>query len=210
MSDTPTIDWIAPIADFDALSPAEKRVAIARDVLKGVQTRRLTPVTDSYSELNIGDPDRAAQLIASDASLRDVLPTLQSCKVCAIGAAGMAVIGRVNQFGMHHFEQKLLRAGDELYKTNRAEVDDDALRETLVRYFTPLQIAMMECAYMKSTSFANYQPGVAFRTYVLNDTVCDNKAIHAAVAFGYQFDADDERLSAIWQNVIDNNGEFVP
>lgn len=79
-------------ARFDALSPAERRMAIARDVLAQLKKGRLVARADIYVNTMPGSTISVvgdAQEVADNPGLR--------CTVCAIGSAVVSAVGLFDQ-----------------------------------------------------------------------------------------------------------------
>jgi hypothetical protein len=80
-------------AEFAALSPAQKRVAIAIDVVEQLQSRnsRLVPRNGTYMTAG-----KASFKLEPGQKLDKVFSKIESCQVCAIGAAFMCSVGRLD------------------------------------------------------------------------------------------------------------------
>jgi len=164
-------------ARFDALSPAERRMAIARDVLDQLCTGRMQAKRGIYVGEREGgdtDVDADAQVVADDPYLK--------CTVCAIGSA---VTSAVRLFD---------RAPQ---KTSLPSLSCTGMRdEYLSRFFSRGQQALMEAAFEMS-DICGLAP---FMTL----------GVKKAVEFGLRHKTDAARMRAIWRNVLENGGTFVP
>ena len=72
----------------------------------------------------------------------------------------------------------------------------DELCEVLERWFTPRMLSLIECAFEMDNGY-----GEVYSTLSDRDE---------AVEFGEDYEDDEERLRAIYQNIIDNAGTFRP
>lgn len=169
-------------ARFDALTPAERRMAIAREVLDLTSRRVLVPRQGHYVDnvdgcydINLYGP---AQKVADNPKLR--------CNVCQIGAA---VVVAVKLFDRVPGEHSML-----------GSLATPSLREDyLDRFFSREQQALMECAFETDTSFRHYMtPSLEL------------EAAEKAVAFGNRYEGELPRFRAIWRNVLRNGGTFIP
>lgn len=77
---------------FNSLNKAQKRVAVAKDVLKHLDEMRI--VTGSYVTIDLND------LYVFGKSLSKAFPKIRSdCEVCAIGACFLSIVGIVDNIG---------------------------------------------------------------------------------------------------------------
>lgn len=186
---------------FKRLTPAGKRVAIAKDVLAQLNAKMILarsgvyfsskPVEEllnTYESVsgswNYDSRQDKLKAELEDTQLCDVLEG-QKCTVCGIGAAFVSAV----------------RLGDDLTVPN-AGTDDGSMREYLVRYFEPEQVGAIESAF-EEECFMSVAVGWGVTTaqYDLETR---------AIAFGQQYRSDAKRLRAIFENIIANKGTFVP
>lgn len=181
---------------FVRMSPDRQRVQIARDILAQIETNRFIAKSGTY--LRLFDGAKANKLfypwgaISSDETARLSAEAKQTqiqtalanirCKVCAIGSAFVAAVDRANECTVSQM---------------RGTNDDFYMRRYLRKWFSTKQLGLIESAFERDTNFA------ARRRVLASERA-------AAVDFGRRIQSDRERLIAIWQNVIDNDGEFRP
>lgn len=166
---------------FAKASPAKKRVMIAQDVLAALKARRLKARAGMYL---VGD------LAGKKGELRDILPTVPPCSVCAKGAIMLCTVMRrdrvkVNDvFGYYdHF--------DERTENRRSAFKGRKMSRLLGGVFSPSQLAMIE----------NEFEG---RHY-------DESDPRAPGPLGYGLpETSGRRLVAIMENIVKNGGTFVP
>jgi wyosine [tRNA(Phe)-imidazoG37] synthetase (radical SAM superfamily) len=117
--------------EFFNSSKPEKRVRIAKDVLKRIEFDNLVPTTGHYiMTQTIIDIHNKNPLL----SLKDIINSDISCEVCAKGAMFCAYIGRVNDFPAYNVTNWNNRLGNKLnYK--------------ILEIFTPKQLALIETAF---------------------------------------------------------------
>ncbi len=88
----------------------------------------------------------------------------------------------------------------EVMYTNRArivDIESNFMKTRLEEYFTTSQVCLIETAFEMDYDFVGSNcefPSLAFR----------------AVTFGKQFEFDKDRMVAIMQNIITNDGIFIP
>jgi hypothetical protein len=104
------------------------------------------------------------------------------CGVCAIGAVFVATVRRFNQL--------TLRELDEQNRGYRGELTD-----YLERFFDANQLNLMEWAFEGSHIEGNDYDYCGYES--------------AIIAFHRQYEDDNARLVAIFENIIKNKGRFV-
>lgn len=174
---------------------AQARVLIARDVLKGLRARKLKPTPGVY----VRYPSRVEKKIQAAPVGQDVRGVVGqgACEVCAIGAAVVAKI--------HRFDQVKIRAEERWdalvcryistgrgggFFRNHGAVED----------IFPLEMLnQMEEAFEVDDSINELKLGELQR-YDLS----------YAQEFGVKRKDPTKRLRAIFQNIVDNGGDFVP
>ena len=179
---------------FASLTPSEKRVAIARDVLEWLSEGRLKAKSGMYIavyETPAMEPGESLRSV----DIEDI--NRYSCQACALGSV----------FALASF-----RCGLSIGAAARAEVPiNEAIHEQLRDIFDARQLAQIECAFEASPGFdyevlsrdeaqaaAQFGRRVAVPICTLRD------------AAAYQASRDARVMRAIMQNIIDNDGTFVP
>jgi hypothetical protein len=197
---------------FEKMSPAKKRVRIAKDVIEMLDTQKLQAKTGSYlhasrisdgqyeydydadmyevqyrvqSFVDPGDTRYLRQQQEAEATpVHVLLDKVESCTVCAIGSAFVASVLRANKVTMGDIGGKI--GGGSTH------------REYLQRFFTKAQLGLIESAFERSDEYST-RVGVSA------------KLAGKAVEFGGEtLGNDDKRLRAIFNNIIDNDGTFKP
>jgi hypothetical protein len=183
---TPTMTTAEKNARFAAMSPAEKRVAIAHDVIEQLRLEKIYATQGTYLNAPAGNAvleSNAAETFGSAACQACAIGSLLAC---AIGAQDSVTLSDVNAIvGLRSIEM----AGSDAFRY-------------LERYFDKEQMVMIE---------------TAFEGDLISDDVFEisRQSEHECVDFhDYYRDEDgvDETrlLTAIMQNIINNNGTFVP
>ncbi len=172
----------------------EARLAIARDVIRHVEGKRLLasrglyisfhdydlPWSDSFDNL-------AASLFLEDTSLE--------CAVCAIGAACMVAVGLYDEAETleHDWNQNIL---DDASPAD-ISLDSDGMHEVLEKWFTASQLGLIECAFEGSTEYGTRHATESERLKASNFRHLDQHS-------------SEETLIDIFQNILDNDGIFKP
>lgn len=121
---------------FEALSPAEQRVAIFRDIIAQLDARTFTAKTGTYVEVP---------------SLLDTVEEsviTQPCTVCAIGAAFVSAVRLGDRLDEHAFGEYGVESADDLSGA------DSPMRDHLERFFTSDDLGLLESAFEMSEGFA--------------------------------------------------------
>jgi len=164
---------------------AAVRVAIAKDVIY-----RLSNPTQGYSALsnyyiNIDGTDITGYDYLSDQDLNDDLQSHVGkldgrCQVCALGGLLLSKARLYN-----HVPLDLFHLGFEA----------NAVRQGLLDIFELMQLRLIEIAFEVDDFF-----GLGL----------DESSIEKALHFGSQFNNEASRMIAIMQNIVNNNGTFIP
>lgn len=181
------------------LTKKQARVAIANDVLKLLNSRHLK-VASSNGYLVVKDNTDIKDIVG-DNMLCDAQPSInklvKNCEVCALGSAMVSYVRlfdniTLRELGIHNsFWDK-----DEII----IETDKIDISEKLGDIFSLEQLDMIEAAFERDSTFADYEDkGDSFH----------NK-INKSLLFGEKYKSDRQRLIAIMQNIVDNDGTFKP
>lgn len=173
---------------FDEMSQRERAVAVAEDVIKTIRAENNIQIRKgSY----FGGRFKL-DVVDENAELQHLLPEIerQGCSVCARGAAFLSHVRLFDNF----------KASRVLGRTDDHDFNYDAgcgwhtTENTLQDTFSEQTRNLIECAFEMSR---NHRYGVSL------------ELAQGAVEFGVRFPKDDERLVAIMENVIANDGEFT-
>ena len=168
---------------FEELSKPEQRVAIAKDVIKHLNTGKIKATVGTYFENSFIDKHLYK---LSDENKNVELQTLLEkddvkCKVCALG--GMFVVDVLNNDHL-------------LVGKKERDIDSYLERKRLKKYFSTSQLSLIENSFEKMN---------------IVDPTSNNWSVnYDGVEFGKKFKSPKDRLIAIMQNVIDNKGTFIP
>jgi hypothetical protein len=192
---------------FRALPPAEKRVAIAKDVLKWLRAGKLTPCPGSY-------------MGPLDPNITDVVNGF-TCQACAIGAVFACSVehGEAGGTVVHYLDGQWDDAGQWVPDRQPVGFDGTAMVNRLGGLFTPAQLRLMEAAFE-----GRYNTRIGDLCRDLGRSEGDAAVKRAWALFeknksvlepdggqGPRYQAAARRrLVAIMKNIIANGGEFKP
>jgi len=163
---------------------AKLRVAIAKDVLKWITPKNVNSGTGYVCSNKEG----TSSLLGDKDSKKVAVKLQKKCSVCAKGALLLSVVAKYNEFDFAATNMD----------DNYIAIDHAALKDRLTEFFDPGQLDLIEVAF-ESTE----PPNERDKEYY---TVSNFKAQQ----FGGKYSKDITRLRKIMQNIIDNDGEFIP
>jgi hypothetical protein len=172
---------------FQELSPAQKRVAIAKDVIAQVKMKKIVGKEGSYIIFE------GKELVFED---NFEVPLKQDCEACAVGSVFLSMC-RLTGKKNHEVKE-----WDEDYD-NRKSFAFKAFKRSLMPYFSIIQLSMIEAAFEKEFTDYNHKQGVSERPI-------DIELLSASKNFGQEIQDDTERLVTIMKNIVDNKGCFIP
>jgi len=166
---------------FETLSPSEKRVEIAKDVVASIRKGQYYACSGVYVHPNYTvdchDDEQFQNLLKNNEV---------TCSVCAIGACFMSLIRFTNNLTVGEYHSSSSRFGQ-----------DNDFRRRLEEYFPPEQLGLIEAAFEQAEGFA------------LNMGV-DSGLATKAMNFRTDEEDDEDALIRICENITENNGEFIP
>lgn len=181
----------------DFKTKGEARVAIAKDVIQWMDTKKMLVANAGY--LYSSSDLFSFKDVGENADLRSKLQG-KECRVCALGAVFLTTVDRFNKVG----------CGDISVEPNPYFPEKDytinhlrrnSLTKYLKRYFTPLQMGMIESAFECS----EYYDGLSTSA---------QRAVIKAMNYGINLHnngVDPEgKLRSIMKNIITNKGTFKP
>jgi len=173
---------------FNKLSRQEKAVLVAKDVLAQLKTKRYTANAGSYIKDTIKEDFKG--------SIQKNFNKIKECKVCALGACLLSSTKLGN-----------ILTTDDLYLSDYSSVgvsdlDNKNIKKLLKSIFTPSQMYLIESAF---EGFSYDSDRVAVDIFKQK---CNDKIEHVVNSFHRKYDNDKERLIAIMENIISNNGVF--
>ena len=190
---------------FNKLSKAKKAVLVAQDVLAQIATNKYVPNTGAYV--------RFEYEIDFEGDIKSNFDKLPQCSVCALGSMLLSCTNLGNIL-----TTDIIING----RIGHYELQDDDVKELFSSIFSDKQLLMIE------TSFEGYS---AWECWTVSDIKKHSKAFFsyfecagryadderlsfeetlACQKLFLSFDSDQYRLEAICNNIIKNNGIFIP
>jgi len=195
---------------FRRATPEQKRVLIAKDVLKELAAESFITINGRWvvAEQNIVTEKE----LEDNAQLSVALKRLPQCEVCAIGGMFIAAVKRYNKIQCQGlFDPYSCSA---LGYSDYTHSETAALFGFLEKFFTPKQLSMIEVAYEGDAAGSN--------TSILSQNERDkvlefhsNNGNACEMPDDTLEEKDEKRIEsklcmkAIMENIVDN-GEFAP
>lgn len=168
-----------------AMTPAEQRVAIAKDVIKQIKEQKLIVRCGRYAALLHAFDLPNGPVVGGKFSQQTLLREDVRCEVCAVGAA---IVSGLRLFNGASF--------DIIWSPDGEGAADKA------HWFSRSQTALIERAFEKKAAciIANCLP----------DCAPTGELLERVLAFKRRYRSPRKRVLAIYRNIIRNNGEFKP
>jgi hypothetical protein len=182
-------------AAFKKMTATQKRIAIAKDVLKSLKNGKLVANTGSYCEWDMNS-EKMNTLEEGSVELQDLMVggVIESCHVCAIGSifTSKVMLGDDFRVGI----EKEYYSGSRL-RVEDISCSDDKMITALKGIFTESQLRLMEFAFEGNDICNNHLSKPEKFKERLRD-------------FYHNYYSSHERLVAIMKNIIKNEGVFKP
>lgn len=175
---------------FNKLSKPQKRVEIAKDVIAQIKAEKYAATFGEYiSTYDLSD------IMDNSVNKRSLQPLLltknYSCSVCQKGALFLSTVRKRNKF--------LVRTSYDIPSSS------DSIETEISDIFTKNQLDLMEVAFELEIC-----GGATDNPYLDNGFRNPTKIAQKAIDFGEKYDYSKDRMIAICQNLINNNGTFKP
>ncbi len=210
--------------DLDSLSPAEKRVAIAQDVIKQIDGSKIIPKNNTWLHASEGQLITGEDVV-NDRGLKEVLcEMVKPCQACQLGALIFSTVRLLNKvsvreaLGIRNYDPKLNWHNNGTRSLSFSDMDS-----YLQKYFDTNQLEMMEFCFENGRGS---NPESKFEDDIIEKLQKLNAPFLGEAYEADDYDEDDDYeldrihlrpvedpeglMRAICQNIIDNKGEFVP
>lgn len=187
----------------------EKCMRVAQDVIDHL--RLLDVRSGVYCDGEL--PSTCEDASGDDSARKHIDGISKECRVCAVGAMFLSYVRVYNKTELSEFmgHSYGLSAGDDF------EVDLDVIQDKLHTVFMPPQLELIECAFEQGP--VNQKTlGIAGDEYCSDEdwaqhdpnSECTGAEMRAAEDFGDKYNTPMKRLRAIMQNIVKNEGLFIP
>lgn len=180
-----------PEIKFSGLSKAQKRVALAQDVVDQVRAKRFVPERGTWCEFD--DSELSELPTTSGLQQAFIEKKLEKCEVCALGALMMSTVLFKNKVTVGDMQDSSV-----LHYDGWSEADEKAVNQ-LHSIFPEAQLRLIELAF---------ELGGGYFYWNEPESVLDEDT--RAVKFGRRYKSENTRIVGIMNNIIKNNGTFKP
>ncbi len=180
----------------------DKRVAVARDVIERIALGRARYVPGSYMRRrDYNERWRTGALTEDVQGCADFLEG--ECSVCLLGGLLLSKARLFNAVPFAKFDP------GGYFTVSGRQADGAAIADVLADVFDPATLATMEAAFELAAGYYNSSP------LLKRLTDAEIERLQAGKAFGHAFGDQSElyvndRVLAVMNNLIANDGEFVP
>lgn len=174
------------LTDFKNLSLPKQRVAIAKDVIKQIKKGCYYPKESDYINFS-EDFDLSEKTLKKD--IKKNFRLIKECEVCALGSVILSCT----------------RFTNELTFSDLLEGDDREFKKIL-EIFDAKQLSLIEHAF---EGFHYDRDGVFAGKAFDWDVILTKSEIKKTKLFHDSYSDSDDRLIAIMENIIKNDGEFT-
>lgn len=169
-------------AAFKKANKKRKIVLLAKDVIERIKLKQLKATAGVTCRLE----DKRG--VKAEDSIKEILPKIKNCECCAKGALFLGYIGRVNEMTVGEIEDETSHNSSEMKK--------------LLKIFDENQLSLIETAFEghQVVNIDSKKEWIEIKEDVLDK----------AVQYFYDYPSSTKRLVAICENLIKNQGTFIP
>lgn len=184
--------------EYKKMTKAEKRVAIAQDVIAQIKCETYVPQSGVYVDIDTSEKsdDIGQDLDDIEQKSADLLITegMVQCTVCAKGAM---------------FMSHIRKDSDTCTLSDAMEgQDENVIENRLTDTFSEEQLDLIESAFESDGSF--YADNHDEDSYDDDGDFSPGSLGNKAQKYGSRYNDDQKRLLAIMRNIIRNKGTFKP
>jgi hypothetical protein len=173
-------------AEFKKATKAQKRVMIAQDVLAQLKAKRYVAESGCWVQANYNSAVPLADIKYTD-SVQELFveKKIESCNVCALGGLFMSCTNFNNNTLLEDLDFASSELGD--------LIEEVKLSNKLNKIFSVKQLKLIE-VYFEGNDGYFYE----------------NREYDTVKAFYIKYPSDKKRLQLIMENIVKNDGIFVP
>lgn len=199
--------------NFKKMSASQKRVAIAKDVIDQLKKENYTAVTNSYLTVFAPENNTLSAVLSGTEKVDDTsgvvsnidaaalfCDTSTTCTCCARAAMFVSSVRKFDNLKLGEVDIDYLYPQDKI----ELELENFQFEHQEVKFFTPLQILMIESCYERANLGHKAPKGID--AWSKNNTILAD----ASALYGKSLSSNaKERMIQIMKNIIKNKGTFV-
>lgn len=171
--------------EFSKLTASEKRVSIAKDVIKQLKAGSFIAAHRVYVRSKQLQSKIETLGFDDSCELKSLLPTV-TCECCAKGSLFLSEVSKRNKYKVD--------SSTSIF----CDIDSETITNRLNNLFTKNQLDLIETAFEGEL------------IEIDNDFLRKSKSTSKAIVFKYNFKKPSDVLIAIMENIITNKGTFKP
>lgn len=168
------------VEEFNALPKDKQKVIIAKDVIAQLNANKYVASKGNWIKALVGHN--------LEGSVRDNFDEIESCTVCALGACLLSAVKYKNELEFSDLN-------------NNSFTQNSKVANLFTSIFTPSELKIIEGAFEGGN---NAYTKMSFKVTAPKTTGEELTKFHK---FYNSYENDDQRLRALMQGIIDNNGE---
>lgn len=172
---------------FQALPRNKKAIAVAKDVLKRIDTKQIKPRSGSLLKIHRTHLPYG-NVYGTNYDLQSLVEKGAGCTACALGAAMCSIAHFRDEIKVDSDGRPFNRDGDEYVLPNSGKLKDVFGKD----------MPIIEYAFERGGST------------ITENWTFPGDMLNSAEGFGRKFRSDRDRLTAIMKNIIKNDGRFIP
>lgn len=185
---------------FKNATPAQKRVLIAKDVLKQIKQKKISPQNGIFMDIS---RDTLLNFNYEDSFQKALIEgSIPPCECCAQGAMFISCTLFNNQTKIYD----ILKYNNGDYIFGGQIEDNEIISNKLNQIFSKNQLILIEIAFEKGEGYFTCNESYSN----IPKSISKSKYLKAKNFFGDDDVDSEERMIAIMKNIIKNKGEFIP
>lgn len=181
---------------FNKLSKARKAVLVAEDVLLQIKAKKYVPKTDKYIAI-IGEYFYTRELNSRDIKTNfDIIPP---CQVCALGSMLLSCTHLGN---LLTFDDIIING------SGMRDINNDNVKKLFKSIFDDKTLTLIETCFENTEKFNTI--GIDNFGKDVLDVELSEEELQKCYIFYSKYKTDQTRLIGICNNIIKNNGVFIP
>lgn len=202
-------------ARFAKLTGAQKRVAIAKDVLAQLAVGRIKAHSGTYFKAKVGN-----KTFKAEGEVQEALAKIPTCSACALGSLFVCTVEKADKLKLSDLSNDfVVEEWDDRGQIREkvASVDSDSMHTYLKGFFSLDQLFLIENAFEVSdinsrSEFEETSDSDFGASLVFNQKVEEKFGLWGDIdrSGADRREGDRIKMERIMRNIVRNRGRFVP